>query len=100
MTTRVSVAADLAETADIDPARAHEVVDLARMAIDRIAFQIIEQVVRSLGLASQMRPNPVERLLRDVTTYLRQPAPDRILDLCGRRLLNYAAERWEPLSVT
>jgi alkylation response protein AidB-like acyl-CoA dehydrogenase len=96
----VREAADFAETADIDPARAHKVVDLAGMAIDRIAFQIIEQVVRSLGLASQMRPSPVERLLRDVTTYLRQPAPDRILDLCGRRLLTHAAYSWDTLSTT
>jgi hypothetical protein len=26
-----------------------------------------------------MRPNPIERVGRDVATYLRQPAPDRAL---------------------
>ena len=35
---------------------------------------------RSLGLAAFIRGAPVERLCRDLGTYLRQPAPDAILD--------------------
>jgi hypothetical protein len=36
-------------------------------------------VQRSLGLAALLEPNPVERLIRDLSTYLRQPAPDEAL---------------------
>jgi len=35
---------------------------------------------RSLGLAAFVRPHPVERLCRDLATYLRQPAMDMVLD--------------------
>jgi hypothetical protein len=33
-------------------------------------------VQRSLGLSAFLRSNPVERMCRDLATYLRQPAPD------------------------
>ena len=36
-------------------------------------------VQRSLGLSALLEPNPVERLIRDLGTYLRQPAPDEAL---------------------
>jgi hypothetical protein len=36
-------------------------------------------VQRSLGLAAFLPDNPVERLLRDLAVYLRQPAPDAAL---------------------
>jgi hypothetical protein len=34
---------------------------------------------RSVGLQAFMRPNPIERISRDLATYLRQPGPDRAL---------------------
>jgi hypothetical protein len=34
---------------------------------------------RSLGLAAFFQPSPIERLMRDLGTYLRQPAPDEAL---------------------
>ncbi len=40
----------------------------------------LQCVQRSLGLAAFMHGNPVERLGRDLATYLRQPAPDEALD--------------------
>ena len=36
-------------------------------------------VHRSVGLQAFMRPNPIERISRDLATYLRQPGPDRAL---------------------
>jgi hypothetical protein len=39
----------------------------------------MELVQRSVGLQSFMRPHPIERICRDLATYLRQPAPDRAL---------------------
>jgi hypothetical protein len=32
---------------------------------------------RSVGLQAFLRPNPIERMSRDLATYLRQPGPDR-----------------------
>ena len=55
------------------------VVNLARLAVERAGLDLIEIVQRSVGLQSFMRPNPIERIARDLATYLRQPAPDRAL---------------------
>ncbi len=54
-------------------------VNLARLAIESACLDAMRLVQRSLGLAAFVRPNPVERLLRDLATYLRQPAPDDTL---------------------
>lgn len=63
--------------AEADRAVAH--VDLARGAVERAALQVMELTQRSIGLQAFMASHPVERLLRDLATYLRQPAPDRAL---------------------
>lgn len=68
-----------AENADGDPASAIAYVNLARLAVERAGLEIIALVQRSLGVAAFLRPNPVERLCRDLATYLRQPAPDMVL---------------------
>ncbi|UFN46899.1 acyl-CoA/acyl-ACP dehydrogenase [Roseomonas sp. OT10] len=54
-------------------------VNLARGAVERAALEVMEAATRSVGLQGLMRPNPLERLLRDLGTYLRQPAPDHAL---------------------
>lgn len=54
-------------------------VGLARLAVERAALDVLELAQRSVGLQALMRPNPLERLARDLATYLRQPAPDRVL---------------------
>ena len=36
-------------------------------------------VQRSLGLSSFRQGNPIELICRDLSTYLRQPAPDEVL---------------------
>jgi alkylation response protein AidB-like acyl-CoA dehydrogenase len=77
----VERAARLAE--DREGARATEAtvayVNLARLAVERAALTLLELVQRSVGLQSFMRPNPIERISRDLATYLRQPGPDRAL---------------------
>ena len=35
---------------------------------------------RSLGLSAFLRPDPLDRVIRDLSTYLRQPFPDAVLD--------------------
>ncbi|MFT0858742.1 acyl-CoA dehydrogenase family protein [Ancylobacter sp. G4_0304] len=54
-------------------------VNLARCAVERCGLQVMELVQRSIGLSAFQRTSPVERLCRDLSTYLRQPAPDRAL---------------------
>ncbi len=54
-------------------------VNLARIAIEAACLEAMQLVQRSLGLGAFLRPNPVERLLRDLAVYLRQPAPDAVL---------------------
>ena len=62
-------------------------VRLARTAVERAALDTIELVQRSIGLQAFMRPNPVERIARDLATYLRQPGPDRALVEAARYVL-------------
>ncbi|WP_428028910.1 acyl-CoA dehydrogenase family protein [Ancylobacter sp.] len=54
-------------------------VNLARSAVERCGLDVLEHVQRSIGLAAFQRTNPIEKLSRDLATYLRQPAPDRAL---------------------
>jgi alkylation response protein AidB-like acyl-CoA dehydrogenase len=54
-------------------------VNLARMAVERAALEVIGLTQRSLGLGAFVQGHPAERLMRDLGTYLRQPAPDETL---------------------
>jgi alkylation response protein AidB-like acyl-CoA dehydrogenase len=54
-------------------------VNLARLAVEAAALDLIQLAQRSVGLQAFMRPNPIERISRDLATYLRQPGPDRAL---------------------
>jgi len=58
-------------------------VRMARLAIERHLLDVIELVHRSVGLASFRRDHPIERISRDLQTYLRQPAPDLVRDKVG-----------------
>jgi alkylation response protein AidB-like acyl-CoA dehydrogenase len=52
-------------------------VNLARLAVEAAALDLMQLVQRSVGLQAFLRPNPIERISRDLATYLRQPGPDR-----------------------
>jgi alkylation response protein AidB-like acyl-CoA dehydrogenase len=54
-------------------------VNLARLAVEQAGLALMELVHRSIGLQAFMRTNPIERISRDLATYLRQPGPDRAL---------------------
>lgn len=51
----------------------------ARLAIERAALNVLELAERSVGAAGMIRPHPLERWIRDLRTYLRQPNPDAAL---------------------
>ena len=61
--------------------------NMTRTAIERICLDVMEHAVRSIGVAGLLKPHPLERRVRDLTTYLRQPAPDAALAAVGRHVL-------------
>jgi alkylation response protein AidB-like acyl-CoA dehydrogenase len=72
-------------------------VNLARLAVERAGLDLMELVQRSVGLQGFMRPHPIERICRDLSTYLRQPAPDRALASAAGWMLGVgdgAADIW------
>jgi alkylation response protein AidB-like acyl-CoA dehydrogenase len=70
--------ATLAEAADAGEDAANY-VKLARLAVERCCVEAIGLAQRSAGLAAFLQPHPIERLCRDLGTYLRQPALDEVL---------------------
>jgi alkylation response protein AidB-like acyl-CoA dehydrogenase len=72
-------AARIAEQPGADPERAVAYVGLARIAIETACLDAIRLIQRSLGLSAFRQGSPVERICRDLGTYLRQPAPDEVL---------------------
>lgn len=72
----VQAAATMVERALAEPDEAVAYVNLARGVVERAALDVMEAAHRSVGLQAFMQPIPLERLLRDLSTYLRQPGPD------------------------
>jgi alkylation response protein AidB-like acyl-CoA dehydrogenase len=62
-----------------DAANVVAFANLTRMVTERCALDVMELVQRGVGLACFMRPHPIERISRDLATYLRQPVPDRAM---------------------
>jgi alkylation response protein AidB-like acyl-CoA dehydrogenase len=74
---------------DADPSADHcaqvlDVVDMARTVVERVALDVIERAVRSVGARGLVEPEPFAALVRDLQMYLRQPAPDAALLRVGR----------------
>lgn len=89
----VERAAELAEMAfhvdAAEPARDEmvEFANMMRLRIERIATTTIQQVVSGMGARGLLQPGGLERIVRDLTMYLRQPAPDYVLAETGRASL-------------
>ncbi len=77
----------LAESPVVEGDRAVAYVNLVRLAVERAALDLLELTQRSIGLGGYLRTHPVERLSRDLATYLRQPAPDRALAQAAAHVL-------------
>lgn len=76
-----------------DGGDSHEIVafaNLTRMVTERCALDVIERVQRGVGLRAFVRPNDIERICRDLATYLRQPVPDRAMSDGASTILNSA----------
>lgn len=70
-----------------NPAEIDAYVDLARGAFEELALTCIEATRRNIGLSSFIAPDPLDRVLRDLETYLRQPFLDASRDSAARWLL-------------
>jgi alkylation response protein AidB-like acyl-CoA dehydrogenase len=75
----VSAAARVAEDPTADARFCVTTVGLARIAVETACLDAIRLIQRSLGLTSFRQGTPVERICRDLSTYLRQPAADEVL---------------------
>ncbi|MEF2552651.1 acyl-CoA dehydrogenase family protein [Aurantimonas sp. A2-1-M11] len=64
-----------------------------RSAVEAAALAVLEDAERAVGAAGFNRPHPLERLVRDLRTYLRQPNPDGALRALGDAI---AAGDWLP----
>lgn len=59
----------------------------ARWLIEHLAESTVQHAVRVCGARSLNRPSPLERIVRDLTFYLRHDSDDQILATVGRSLL-------------
>ena len=72
---------------ELAPERIVAFVNLARLAIERAGLDVLQLAQRSVGLQGFLREHPLERLSRDLATYLRQPAPDRAFTTAAAEIL-------------
>ncbi|HEY9058818.1 MAG TPA: acyl-CoA dehydrogenase family protein [Aurantimonas sp.] len=79
---------------DAGPAKALlAYANAARSAVEANALLVLETAERAVGAAGFNAPHPLERLVRDLRTYLRQPNPDGALRSLGEAM---AAGTWHP----
>lgn len=64
--------------------------NMVRTAIEQICMDAIQLAERSVGTRGLLPPEPTERVIRDLTLYLRQPAFDAALASVGRYALQTA----------
>lgn len=58
--------------------------NMVRTAIDEICTEVMNFCQQCIGARGLNKPHHFERIIRDLTTYLRQPAPDHCLLEVGR----------------
>ncbi len=67
--------------------------NMTRTAIEKICIETIRLAERCVGARGLLQPHPFSRLHADLTTYLRQPAPDAALAQVGQ----YVAQNNNPV---
>ena len=66
--------------------------NMTRSVIERIGLEVMRLAERCVGARGLLHPQPFARLHADLTTYLRQPAPDEALAQVGE----YVATQTQP----
>ncbi|RUP17538.1 acyl-CoA dehydrogenase family protein [Methylobacterium sp.] len=82
--------AQIASDAAMPPERVVAYINLVRLAVERAGLDVLQLAQRSVGLQGFLRGHPLERLSRDLATYLRQPGPDRALTSAASEILRSA----------
>ena len=75
---------------DDDPEQASKLVayaNMVRTAIEQICMDTIQLSQRSIGTLGLLPPEPMERIIRDLSLYLRQPAFDIAVTDVGKYVL-------------
>lgn len=62
--------------------------NMTRLAVETICLEVLQLAERSVGARGLLQPEPIERVIRDLTHYLRQPTPDAALDQVGKTVLD------------
>ncbi len=75
-----------------DTAQIVAYANMTRTVIERVCLETMRMAEQAVGARGMIAPWPVERIVRDLTLYLRQPAPDAALAEAGR----YALASWRP----
>ncbi|MEP6925238.1 MAG: acyl-CoA dehydrogenase family protein, partial [Pyrinomonadaceae bacterium] len=75
------------EKSDADIEKVLAYVNMMRTAIEQICTDVMTLCEKCVGARGLMRPQLFERVIRDLTIYLRQPAPDAALCDAGRFVL-------------
>lgn len=68
--------------------------NMVRTAIEEICLDVMQLTERTVGTRGLLPPNPIERIIRDLTLYLRQPAFDAAASSAGKYLLAQANNSW------
>ena len=71
--------------------------NMVRTAIEQICLDTIQLSQRSIGTLGLLPPEPMERIIRDLSLYLRQPAFDAALTDVGKYVLSQtddASQLW------
>ncbi len=63
-------------------------INMARTAIEEICMDVIQLGQRSVGTRGLLPPHPMERIIRDLSLYLRQPGFDASLQSVGKYALS------------
>jgi alkylation response protein AidB-like acyl-CoA dehydrogenase len=61
--------------------------NMVRTAIEQICMDVMQLCERCVGTRGLLPPNPIERVIRDLTLYLRQPAFDAAIANVGQYAL-------------
>lgn len=70
------------------PERIVTYANMVRTAIEQICIDVIQLCERCVGTRGLLPPHPMERIIRDLTLYLRQPAFDAALSNAGQYVLS------------
>ena len=68
-------------------------INMARTAIEQICMDVIQLCERTVGTRGLLPPYPMERIIRDLSLYLRQPGFDASLQGVGKYAFSHPQQR-------